>query len=78
LKKQKQIEDERKRKNEEEEKQSQNTDVFKNNIKSRKALQMAINDKSVPRAIRNLSTTMNIVLLCLLALAIAEFTIITA
>lgn len=38
---------------------------------------MAINDKSVPKAIRNLSMTMNIVILCLLGLAVSEFTIIT-
>lgn len=78
LKKQQQIEDERKKKNEEEEKTNQNTDVFKNNIKSRKALQMAINDKSVPKAIRNLSMTMNIVILCLLGLAVSEFAIISS
>jgi len=38
---------------------------------------MAINDKSVPKAIRNLSYTMNMVIVCLLALAISEFTIIS-
>ena len=38
---------------------------------------MAINDKSVPKAIRNLSLTMNIVILCLLALAITEFIVVT-
>jgi hypothetical protein len=36
---------------------------------------MAINDKSTPPAIRNLRLTMNIVVLCLLALSISEFTI---
>lgn len=36
---------------------------------------MAINDKSTPPAIRNLRMTMNVVILCLLALAISEFTI---
>ena len=39
---------------------------------------MAINDKSVPRAIRNLSMTMNLVILGLLALAISEFAIISS
>ena len=39
---------------------------------------MAINDKTVPKAIRNLGMTMNIVILCLLGLAISEFTIITS
>ena len=57
---------------------SQNADVFKNNIKSRKALQMAINDKSTPPAIRNLRMTMNLVILALLALSITEYTIISA
>jgi hypothetical protein len=61
---------------EDEEKGTQNLDGFKNNIKSRKALQMAINDKSVPSAIRNLRMTMNIVILCLLALSITEFIVI--
>jgi hypothetical protein len=37
---------------------------------------MAINDKSVPSAISNLRITMNIVILCLLALSIAEFVVI--
>lgn len=50
-----------------------NLDGFKSNIKSRKALQIAIDDKSTPRAIKNLKITMNIVLLCLLALGIAEY-----
>ena len=39
---------------------------------------MAINDKSTPKAIRNLSYTMNIVILCLLALAISEFAVINS
>lgn len=38
---------------------------------------MAINDKSVPKAIRNLSLTMNVVVVCLLALAITEFVVVT-
>ncbi len=38
IKKQQQIEEERRKKNEEEDKANQNVDVFKNNIKSRKAL----------------------------------------
>lgn len=38
---------------------------------------MAINDTTVPPAIRNLRMTMNIVVLCLLALAITEFVLIT-
>ena len=39
---------------------------------------MAINDTTVPPAIRNLRMTMNLVIVCLLALAITEFTIITS
>ena len=39
---------------------------------------MAINDKSTPRAIRNLRITMNLVMLCLLALAITEFSVINS
>ena len=72
------MEEERKKKQEEEERATQNSDVFKNNIKSRKALQMAINDKSTPPAIRNLKWTMNFVLLALIALAISEYTIISS
>lgn len=53
-------------------------DTFKTNIKSRKALHMAINDTTVPPAIRNLRMTMNIVIACLLALAVTEFVIINA
>jgi hypothetical protein len=53
-------------------------DTFKNNIKSRKTLQMAIKDTTVPPAIRNLRMTMNLVLILLLALAITEFTIISS
>jgi len=34
---------------------------------------MAIDDKTTPRAIKNLKITMNIVLLCLLALGVAEY-----
>ena len=37
---------------------------------------MAINDKSVPSAIRNLRLTMNIVVMFLLALSITEFIVI--
>ena len=53
-------------------------DVFKNNIKSRKALQMAITDKTTPPAIKNLHWTMNFVVLCLLALAVSEFAVINS
>lgn len=72
------MEDERKRKIEEEDRNNQNADAFKSSIKSRKALQVAINDKSTPPAIRNLRMTMNVVVVALLALAITEFTIISS
>jgi hypothetical protein len=39
---------------------------------------MTINDKSTPRAIRNLRITMNLVIVCLLGLAITEFTVINS
>lgn len=39
---------------------------------------MAINDKTTPKAIRNLRITMNLVLVCLLALAITEFSLINS
>lgn len=48
---------------------------IKNSIKSRKAFQMAINDKSVPPAIKRLSRIANVILLSLMALAIADYSI---
>jgi hypothetical protein len=50
-------------------------DSMKNSIKSRKAFSMAINDKSVPPAIKRLSRTANIIILYLLALAIVDYSI---
>ena len=38
---------------------------------------MAINDKSVPSSIRNLKYAMNLVVLCLLALSITEYVVIS-
>jgi hypothetical protein len=70
------LEEKRRKKREEEERNLQDPGAFKNNIKSRKALHMAINDKSAPPAIRNLRITMNFVLVSLLALAITEFVIV--
>ena len=52
-------------------------DPNKSNVKSRKALNLAINDKSQPKAIINLRWTMNFVIMCLLALAITEFSVIS-
>jgi len=50
-------------------------DSLKNTIKSRKAFQMAINDKSVPPAITRLSRTSSMILLFLMALAISDYAI---
>ena len=68
--------EEQRRRKEEEKNQANSYDGLKNNIKSRKALQAAINNKSVPGAITNLRVTMNLVILCLLALSITEFVVI--
>ena len=38
---------------------------------------MAINDKTVPTAIRNLKNAMNVVVLCLMALSISEYVVIS-
>jgi len=54
---------------------NKNNDSMKNSIKSRKAFQMAINDKSVPPAIQRLSRIANIVLLALIAIAIVDYSI---
>ena len=64
------------RKLEEEEKEGFDNESFKTNIKSRKALQNAINDKTVPTAIKNLKITMNFVILSLIALSISEFVLV--
>jgi hypothetical protein len=71
------LEEMKRRKLEEEERNKQELANFTNNIKSKKALRMALNDQSIPNAIKNLRFTMNIVVACLLALAIAEFTVIS-
>lgn len=54
---------------------NKNNDSMKNTIKSRKAFQMAINDKAVPPAIKRLSRIANVILLVLLALAISDYSI---
>ena len=51
-------------------------DSLKANIKSKKAFSMAINDKTMPPAIKRLSTTAQIILACLVAIAISEYAII--
>ena len=50
-------------------------DSLKNQIKSRKAFQMAINDKSVPPAIQRLSRIAGLLLLCLITIATLEYSI---
>ena len=50
-------------------------DSLKNQIKSRKAFQMAINDKSVPPAIQRLSRIAGLLLLCLITIATVEYSI---
>lgn len=62
-----------KRKLEEEEKYGLENENLKNNLKSRKALENAISDKTVPSAIKHLKITMNIMILALISLAISEF-----
>ncbi len=54
---------------------SNKNDSLRNSIKSRKAFSMAINDKSVPAPIQRLSRITNIILLCLLAIAIVDYAI---
>jgi hypothetical protein len=49
---------------------------LKNNIKSRKAFSMAINDKTMPSSILRLSRTANFILLCLIALAVSDYVIV--
>jgi len=48
---------------------------LKANIKSKKAFSMAINDKTMPPAIKRLSITAQIILLFLIGIAIAEYAI---
>ena len=78
--KQQEVENERRRRQEEEERQNlllQNGGANDPQTiqKNRKALQIAFNDKSTPRAITNLRVVMNVVMACVVALAVAEFTV---
>ena len=68
-------EDQEKDEESEREKREKNNDSFKNSIKSRKAFQMAINDRSVPPAIQRLSRIANIIILCLIAIAVVDYSI---
>ena len=51
-------------------------DSLKASIKSQKAFSMAINDKTMPPAIKRLSTMAQIIIACLIAIAISEYAII--
>jgi hypothetical protein len=55
---------------------SAESDSLKANIKSKKAFSMAINDKTMPPAIRRLSTGGQIIVLILIIIAIIEYAII--
>ena len=63
-------------KEEEGEKEKNKNDSFKNSIKSRKAFSMAINDKTMPSSILRLSRVANFILLCLIALAVSDYSIV--
>lgn len=80
IKKQQEVENERRRRQEEEERQNlllQNGGLNDPQTvqKNRKALQIAFNDKSTPRAITNLRIVMNVVMASVIALASAEFVV---
>jgi hypothetical protein len=70
------IEEEEEEQDHKEKNSDKDGDQLKANIKSKKAFSMAINDKTMPPAIKRLSTTAQIILLFLIALAVAEYAII--
>ncbi len=51
-------------------------DSLKSSIKSKKAFSIAINDKTMPPAIKRLSTTAQIMLIFLIVIAVIEYAII--
>lgn len=51
-------------------------DSLKTSIKSKKAFSMAINDRTMPPAIKRLSRTAQIIISFLIALAIAEYSMV--
>lgn len=51
---------------------------IKANIKSKKAFALAINDKTMPPAISRLSTAAQVLVLCLVSIAIIEYAVIFA
>ena len=55
---------------------SNDSDSLKASIKSKKAFSMAINDKTMPPAIKRLSTMAQVIILCLIAIAISEYAVI--
>lgn len=55
---------------------SGDSDSLKANIKSKKAFSMAINDRNMPPALMRLSKVAQILVLCLMAIAIVEYAII--
>jgi len=55
------------------ERQSKSSDSLKNTIKSRKAFQMALTDKTMPPAIKRLSRAANILLICLITIAVVDY-----
>jgi hypothetical protein len=67
------LDDEEARQEEESEKEKASKNEFRNSIKSRKAFSMAINDKTMPASILRLSRVANFVLLCLIALAVSDY-----
>ena len=46
---------------------------LKNTIKSRKAFQMALTDKTMPPAIKRLSRAANLIILCLITIAVIDY-----
>ena len=61
---------------ESEREKNKGNDSLRNTIKSRKAFSMAINDKSVPPPIQRLSRISNILLLCLVALSVVDYSLV--
>ena len=68
-----QQDEEAKKSEEDDRKDESQSEMLKNNLKSRKTFQMAINDKTVPPSIKRLSYVANVVLLSLIGMAIAEY-----
>ncbi len=55
------------------EKANKSSDSLKNTIKSRKAFQMALTDKTMPPAIKRLSRAANLLLICLITIAVIDY-----